>query len=53
MYAWGKSQFYEYLALELLDTDFSDVKGKLTLRNLVAVAVQVVSLISLASFTVI
>ncbi|RDX50613.1 kinase-like protein [Lentinus brumalis] len=41
VYAWGKSQFYEYLALELLDTDFSDIKGKLTLRNLVAIAVQV------------
>ncbi|TFK79395.1 kinase-like protein [Polyporus arcularius HHB13444] len=41
VYAWGKSQFYEYLALELLDTDFSDVKGKLTLRNLVAVVFQV------------
>ncbi|KAI0721131.1 kinase-like domain-containing protein, partial [Cerioporus squamosus] len=35
VYAWGKSQFYEYLALELLDA-----VGKLTLRNLVAIAVQ-------------
>ncbi|RPD68715.1 kinase-like protein [Lentinus tigrinus ALCF2SS1-7] len=36
VYAWGKSQFYEYLALELLDTDLSDMKGNLTLRNLAA-----------------
>ncbi|KAI0689761.1 kinase-like domain-containing protein, partial [Cerioporus squamosus] len=36
VYAWGKSQFYEYLPLELLDAF-----AKLTLRNLVAIAVQV------------
>ncbi|KAI0717686.1 kinase-like domain-containing protein [Cerioporus squamosus] len=38
VYAWGRSQFYEYLALELLDEDLSDMKGKLTMRNLVAIA---------------
>ncbi|RPD52629.1 kinase-like protein [Lentinus tigrinus ALCF2SS1-7] len=41
VYAWGKSQFYEYLALELLDTVLSDLKGKLTLRNLAAIAHEV------------
>ncbi|RPD52627.1 kinase-like protein [Lentinus tigrinus ALCF2SS1-6] len=41
VYAWGKSQFYEYLALELLDTDLSHITGNLTLRNLAALSHQV------------
>ncbi|RPD54457.1 kinase-like protein, partial [Lentinus tigrinus ALCF2SS1-7] len=41
VYGWGKSQYYEYLALELLDTDLSTMKGSLTLRNLAALSYQV------------
>ncbi|RPD70444.1 kinase-like protein [Lentinus tigrinus ALCF2SS1-7] len=41
VYAWGRSQFYEYLALELLDVDLSSKKSRLTLRNLAALSHQV------------
>ncbi|TFK79630.1 kinase-like protein, partial [Polyporus arcularius HHB13444] len=41
VHAWGRSQFYEYLALELLHTDLNALRTKLTLRNLVALSHQV------------
>ncbi|TFK86015.1 kinase-like protein, partial [Polyporus arcularius HHB13444] len=39
-YGYGRSQFYEYSAMELLDVDLEDIKGTITLRNLVALSLQ-------------
>ncbi|EJD43887.1 kinase-like protein [Auricularia subglabra TFB-10046 SS5] len=38
VYAWGRSQYYDYLALELLGGDMFTVREGLTLRNLAAIA---------------
>ncbi|KAI0695676.1 kinase-like domain-containing protein, partial [Cerioporus squamosus] len=42
VYAWGRSQFYEYLAMELLGVDLGTIKGIVTLRNVEALSVQLV-----------
>ncbi|TFK91728.1 kinase-like protein [Polyporus arcularius HHB13444] len=44
-YAWGRSQYYEYLAMELLSVDLADSSIKLTMRNLVALAIQMLDVI--------
>ncbi|KZV88465.1 kinase-like protein [Exidia glandulosa HHB12029] len=38
VYAWGRSQYYDYLALELLGEDVFSVRDGLTLRNFVILA---------------
>ncbi|KZV89784.1 kinase-like protein [Exidia glandulosa HHB12029] len=38
VYAWGRSQYYDYLALELLGDDVLSVREGLTLRNFVILA---------------
>ncbi|EIM90594.1 kinase-like protein [Stereum hirsutum FP-91666 SS1] len=48
VYAWGKSRFYEYLALELLGRNVLEEipsTGPLTLRNLVSLACQMLDAI--------
>ena len=45
VYAWGRSQYYEYLVMEQLGRDVGTagkVSGGLTMRNLVVLAVQMV-----------
>lgn len=42
-YAWGRSQYYEYLAMELLSVHLADNAVKLTMRNLVVLAIQMVT----------
>lgn len=46
IFAYGKSQYYEYLAMELLGCDlrsyFTTLKQPLTLRNLASIAYQMV-----------
>ena len=45
VYAWGRSQYYEYLAIEKLGQDVGSVlktPGGLTLRNLVVLSTQMV-----------
>ncbi|TFK93937.1 kinase-like protein [Polyporus arcularius HHB13444] len=37
-YAWGRSQYYEYLAMEVLSVDLSVLKANLTMRNLAVLA---------------
>ncbi|THH29776.1 hypothetical protein EUX98_g4410 [Antrodiella citrinella] len=48
VYAWGRSQYYEYLVLELLGDDTGsvlDTPEKLTLNNLVAMVCQMIDAI--------
>ncbi|TFK80478.1 kinase-like protein [Polyporus arcularius HHB13444] len=40
VYAWGKSQFYEYLAMESLSVDLLGIDSTVTMRNLVVLALQ-------------
>ncbi len=44
-YVWGRSQYYEYLAMEVLSVDLSVLKANLTMRNLAVLAHQLVSLL--------
>ncbi|RDX54176.1 kinase-like protein [Lentinus brumalis] len=44
-YAWGRSQYYEYLAMELLSVHLADSAVKLIMRNLVALAIQMLDAI--------
>jgi hypothetical protein len=47
VYAWGKSQYYEYIALQLLGPTVSSLckeEFTLTLRNLIAITCQMVSI---------
>lgn len=44
VYGWGKSNFYEYLAMEVLSVDLCGMEGTISMRNLVAIAHQLVSL---------
>ena len=49
MYAWGRTQYYEYLALEELGSDIyepSKSASGLTMRNLIALTCQMVSSIN-------
>ena len=44
-YAWGRSQYYEYLAMEILGDEVNCVlkaQGGLTMRNLVVLCCQMV-----------
>ncbi len=44
VYAWAKSQFYEYPAMESLSVDLLGIESTVTMRNLVVLALQLVSL---------
>ncbi|KAI0696960.1 kinase-like domain-containing protein, partial [Cerioporus squamosus] len=41
VYAWGRSQYHKYLALQLFETDLNALMTKLTLCNLVAISHQI------------
>ncbi|RPD58263.1 kinase-like protein [Lentinus tigrinus ALCF2SS1-6] len=42
VHAWGRSQFHEYLAMELLGVGLDKIRSAITLRNAVALSLQLI-----------